>query len=104
MVVRIAPVRGGYEQSSVVILFCGVESRCANSKYGAGFQCLEVLVQTKPELKSCNPGSMKYVNDKDAPQLIAEKNEVVFSYDVLFRVRAERAAHPFRIPTPQSWF
>lgn len=47
--------------------------------------------QKKTELKTCNPGSMKYVKVDDAPQIVAEKEEVIFSYDVLFRVRTVHA-------------
>lgn len=50
-----------------------------------------VRSQKKPELKTCNPGSMKFVQVEDAPQIVAEKNEVIFTYDVLFRVRTVHA-------------
>ena len=41
-----------------------------------------------PELKSCNPGSMKFVTDTEEIQQVAENKEIIFSYDVLFRVCA----------------
>jgi hypothetical protein len=53
--------------------------------------CDVVRPQKKPELKTCNPGSMKYVKVEDAPQPVAEKEEIIFSYDVLFRVRTAHA-------------
>lgn len=46
-----------------------------------------VTAQT-PDLATCNPGSMKFVTDKEEIQQVAENKEVIFSYDVLFRVRA----------------
>ena len=42
----------------------------------------------KPELKTCNPSSMKFVTEKDTKQEVKENEEIVFTYDVLFKVRA----------------
>ncbi len=45
-----------------------------------------------PTLSTCNPGAMKYVSEKDAPQEIREPeddqlgDEVIFTYDVNFKV------------------
>ena len=41
----------------------------------------------KPDLSTCNPGSMKYVSDKDEPQEVKEGREVIFTYDVVYEVR-----------------
>ena len=40
----------------------------------------------KPDLTTCNPGSMKYVSDKDDPQEVKEGKEVIFTYDVVYEV------------------
>ena len=40
----------------------------------------------KPELKTCNPGSMKFVTDKEPKQPVEADQEVIFTYDVLFQV------------------
>ena len=40
----------------------------------------------KPELKTCNPSSMKFVTEKDPKQELKEGEEVIFSYDVAFKV------------------
>lgn len=37
-------------------------------------------------LKSCNPGSMNFVSEKDPPQSVKEGEEVIFTYDVQFAV------------------
>lgn len=39
-----------------------------------------------PGLKSCNPGSMSFVSEKDPPQPVKEGEEVIFTYDVQFAV------------------
>lgn len=41
----------------------------------------------KPVLSTCNPGSMKYVSDKDEPQEVKEGKDVIFTYDVVYEVR-----------------
>ena len=46
----------------------------------------------KPELKTCNPGSMKFVTDKEPKQPVETDQEVIFTYDVLFQVRGSRGA------------
>lgn len=43
----------------------------------------------KPELKTCNPGSMKFVTDKEPKQPVETDQEVIFTYDVLFQVRRQ---------------
>lgn len=43
--------------------------------------------EDKPGLSTCNPGSMKYVSDKDDPQEMKEGKEVIFTYDVVYEVR-----------------
>ena len=42
----------------------------------------------KPELKTCSPSSMKFVTEKDTKQEVKENEEIVFTYDVLFKVSA----------------
>ncbi len=42
--------------------------------------------EDKPDLSTCNPGSMKYVSDKDDPQETKEGKEVIFTYDVVYEV------------------
>ena len=46
-----------------------------------------VLSMENPALLTCAPSSMQYVKHDGEPQLIEEGEEVVFTYDVLFRVR-----------------
>jgi hypothetical protein len=46
-----------------------------------------VLDPLNPELKTCAPSSMVFVKHENEPQLIREGEEVIFTYDVLFRVR-----------------
>lgn len=41
----------------------------------------------RPELKTCNSNSMKFVSEKDPKQEVKEGEEVVFTYDVSFKVR-----------------
>jgi hypothetical protein len=41
----------------------------------------------RPELKTCNSNSMKFVSEKDAKQEVKEGEEIVFTYDVTFKVR-----------------
>ena len=40
----------------------------------------------KPTLTTCDPGSERLVTEREAPQPVAKGQEVVFTYDVLFRV------------------
>jgi transmembrane 9 superfamily protein 2/4 len=40
----------------------------------------------RPVLKTCNPGSMTYVTHGLPPQLVEENEEVIFTYDALFKV------------------
>ena len=57
-----------------------------------------------PELKTCNPGSMKFVTDKEEVQQVAENKEIIFSYDVLFRVRAVLRSGPGVNGSPPDTF
>lgn len=41
----------------------------------------------RPELSTCSPGSMKFVTERDQKQELVEGVEVIFTYDVLFKVR-----------------
>ena len=41
----------------------------------------------RPELKTCNSNSMKFVSEKDIKQEVKEGEEIVFTYDVTFKVR-----------------
>ena len=53
----------------------------------------------KPKLSTCDPLSMKFVTDQLPPQEVKEGKEIVFTYDVSFKVslqaasRTHRAAH-----------
>ena len=40
-----------------------------------------------PQLRTCNPGSVQFVNHGLAPQIVEENEEIVFSYDIIFKVR-----------------
>lgn len=40
----------------------------------------------RPELKTCNSNSMKFVSEKDPKQEVKEGEEVIFTYDVSFKV------------------
>ena len=40
----------------------------------------------RPELKTCNSNSMKFVSEKDTKQEVKEGEEIVFTYDVTFKV------------------
>ena len=40
----------------------------------------------KPELKTCNPSNMKYVTEKDTKQEVKDNEEIIFTYDVVFKV------------------
>ena len=40
----------------------------------------------RPELKTCNSNSMKFVSEKDPKQEVKEEEEVIFTYDVSFKV------------------
>lgn len=42
--------------------------------------------EDKPVLKSCNPGSMKFVTDLDEKQELKDGVEIIFTYDVSFKV------------------
>lgn len=42
----------------------------------------------KPLLDTCSPGRMQFVTHGLAPQMIDEGEEVIFTYDVIFKVRA----------------
>lgn len=44
--------------------------------------------EAAPELSTCNSGSMKFVTNKEPPQPVEEGGEVIYTYDVLFLVRA----------------
>ncbi|CAL5229966.1 g13397 [Coccomyxa viridis] len=39
----------------------------------------------RPELKTCNSNSMKFVSEKDIKQEVKEGEEIVFTYDVTFK-------------------
>ena len=49
--------------------------------------------EDKPALSTCNPGSMKYVSDKDDPQEMKEGKEVIFTYDVVYEVRLSSSSN-----------
>uniref|UniRef100_A0A7S0WU25 Transmembrane 9 superfamily member n=1 Tax=Pyramimonas obovata TaxID=1411642 RepID=A0A7S0WU25_9CHLO len=40
----------------------------------------------KPSLETCHPGRLQYVTHGLAPQMVQEGEEVIFSYDVLFKM------------------
>ena len=40
----------------------------------------------RPELKTCNPANMKFVTEKDPKQEIKDDEEIIFTYDVVFKV------------------
>ena len=40
----------------------------------------------KPELKTCNPGTMKFVTAEDEKQEVKEHSEIIFTYDVTYKV------------------
>ena len=40
----------------------------------------------KAELKTCNPGTLKFVTAEDAKQEVKEHEEIVFTYDVTYKV------------------
>lgn len=40
----------------------------------------------RPELKTCSPGATKFVSETDEKQEVKEKEEVIFTYDVSFKV------------------
>ena len=42
--------------------------------------------EAAPDLTTCNPGSMKFVTNKEPKQPVDKGSEVIFSYDVLFLV------------------
>ena len=47
----------------------------------------------KPVLKSCNPATMKFVTDKDEKQELKEGQEIIFTYDVSFKVNHSGLSH-----------
>ena len=54
----------------------------------------------KPDLSTCNPGSMKYVSDKDEPQEVKEGKDVIFTYDVVYEVRLAEAVSLAHLALP----
>lgn len=40
----------------------------------------------KPSLETCHPGRMQYVTHGLAPQMVGDGEEVIFSYDVVFKM------------------
>lgn len=40
-----------------------------------------------PALKTCDAANQKYVTDKDAPQEMEEGQQVIFTYDMVYKVR-----------------
>mmetsp|Transcript_33876 Transcript_33876/g.46916 ORF Transcript_33876/g.46916 Transcript_33876/m.46916 type:complete len:644 (-) Transcript_33876:53-1984(-) len=40
----------------------------------------------KPSLETCHPGRMQYVTHGLAPQMVAEGEEIIFTYDVIFKM------------------
>ena len=60
-----------------------------------GFECEPFSVKheyeapwdpVKPALDTCNPGRMQYVTHGLAPQIVEDGEEIVFSYDVVFKM------------------
>lgn len=45
----------------------------------------------KPALKTCSPGSTKFVSEADEKQEVKENEEIIFTYDVSFKVRRLRS-------------
>eukprot|EP00884_Botryococcus_braunii_P008276 jgi/Botrbrau1/1744/Bobra.0217s0002.1 len=43
------------------------------------------FIDDQPGLTTCNPGGMKFVTEKDQPQPVKEGEEVIFTYDVVFK-------------------
>lgn len=41
------------------------------------------------DLKLCNAANQKFVSDKDASQEVAEGQEIVFTYDMVYKVMAD---------------
>ena len=39
-----------------------------------------------PTLKTCDPANQKFVSDKDPSQEVAEGQEIIFSYDMTYKV------------------
>ena len=50
----------------------------------------------KPELKTCNPGTMKFVTAEDEKQEVKEHSEIIFTYDVTYKVRIPQALAAIR--------
>ena len=40
----------------------------------------------KSELSTCNPNTLKFVTDKDEKQEVKEHAEIIFTYDVIYKV------------------
>lgn len=81
--------------SSTVSAFRSSKVAVKQLSAAAGWQVVPFSVQhayegsfneASPELSTCNPGSMKFVTNKEAKQEVAEGKEVIFTYDVLFLV------------------
>ena len=53
---------------------------------------MRAVTGTKATLTTCDPETNKFVTETDAPQPAEEGQEVVYTYDVLFRVRLADAA------------
>lgn len=45
----------------------------------------------KPKLSTCDPLSMKFVTDQLPPQEVKEGKEIIFTYDVSFKVSLQAA-------------
>lgn len=61
--------------------------------------------EDKADLSTCNPGSMKYVSDKDDPQEMKEGKEVIFTYDVVYEVSYKHLkCQHLLLSCPQSLF
>ena len=57
----------------------------------------------KPLLDTCSPGRMQYVTHGLAPQMVAEGEEVIFSYDVIFKMSSCTYSRRLRWRTPRLW-
>ena len=56
-----------------------------------------------PSLTSCNPGGMKFVTDKDEKQELKEGQEIIFTYDVSFKVLLFSFTSSGKACPVQSW-
>ena len=61
------------------------------------------LDTANPHLLTCAPASMRHVKHDDEPQAIQEGDEVVFTYDVLWTVRATRSSFPALVVGAALW-